>query len=194
MRRSISTVMVTLGALCTPLSGDLRAQVTPRNAIGFGFAATLGTEWQIEGGEVAYVHRRAGGLVGALSAGIRVGTFIDEGAILGGSRGLVAAGTFAVRTGTASLTQLGEEIDPTSIGFDVTLEGSGYIASNSPLEHGSQWGAVALLPGLRAGSGDGLRYGLVIGPTAFIGGGRTTVRGLLGFRLEAPLARRERRP
>jgi hypothetical protein len=44
------------------------------------------------------------------------------------------------------------------------------------------------------GSGDGARYGLVIGPTMFLSSSKSTVRGLLGLRVEAPLARRERRP
>ncbi len=147
-------MLVAWGALST----SLLAQSPRRNAIGFGFAATLGPGWQIEGGDIAYIHRRSGGLLGAMSIGARLGTFIDEGAILGGSRGIV------------------------------------FVASSSPLPQGSHWAAVALLPGLRAGSGDGVRYGLVIGPTAFFANGKSTVRGLLGLRIEAPLARRERRP
>ena len=94
----------------------------------------------------------------------------------------------------ATLAEMGDDEGATVIGFDVTLEGSAYLASSSPLPQGSHWAAVALLPGLRAGSGDGVRYGLVIGPTAFFANGKSTVRGLLGLRIEAPLARRERRP
>jgi hypothetical protein len=175
------------------LSTPLVAQA-PRSAIGFGFAATLGPSWQIEAGEVGYVRRYGNGLVGALSAGARVGAFVDEGAILGGARGIVFAATLAARSGTVSLAQLGDDQNATAIGFDVTLEGRGYLASSSPLPQGSRWGAVALLPGLRVGSGDGPRYGIVIGPTLFLGSSKSTVRGLLAFRAEAPLARRERRP
>ena len=190
MRRSMATMLVAWGALST----SLLAQSPRRNAIGFGFAATLGPGWQIEGGDIAYIHRRSGGLLGAMSIGARLGTFIDEGAILGGSRGIVFAPTIALRSSTATLAELGNDEGATVIGFDVTLEGSAYLASSSPLPQGSHWAAVALLPGLRAGSGDGVRYGLVIGPTAFFANGKSTVRGLLGLRIEAPLARRERRP
>ena len=190
--RLITSMVVAVGVLATPL--EAQSEGAPRNAIGFGFAATLGSGWQIEGGEVSYVHRHRSGVIGAFSAGVRIGTFIDEGAILGGSRGLVFAPTLAARSATASLAQLGDDENATSIAFDVTLEATGYLASSSPLSVGSHWGAVALLPGLRAGSADGVRYGLVIGPTAFFGGGSSTVRGLVGFRVEAPLARRERRP
>jgi hypothetical protein len=140
------------------------------------------------------VHRNWSGVVGAFSAGLRVGTFIDEGAIIGGTRGLVFAPTLAARSRAASLAQLGDEQQPMSISVDLTLEATGYLTSSSPLPVGSKWGALALLPGLRAGSGDGVRYGLVIGPTAFFGSGPSSVRGLLALRIEAPLARRERRP
>src|SRR5205823_5960906 len=104
VRRSITSMLVAWGALST----SLVAQSPRRNAIAFGFTATLGPRWQIEGGDVAYVHRRSSGLLGALSIGAR--------------------------------------------------------------------------------------YGLVIGPTAFFANGKSTVRGLFGLRVEAPLARRERRP
>ncbi|HXM38699.1 MAG TPA: hypothetical protein VN908_08580 [Gemmatimonadales bacterium] len=186
----MTSMLMALGALSTPLA----AQSPPRSAISFGFAATLGGGWQIEGGEIGYVRRVGNGLVGALSVGARVGTFIDERAILGGSRGIVFAPTLAARTGTVSLAQLGDEQNATAIGFDVTLEASGYLASNSPLPQGGRWAAVALLPGLRVGSGDGPRYGFVIGPTLFLGSSKSTLRGLLAIRVEAPLARREHRP
>jgi hypothetical protein len=182
-------MLVAWGALST----SLVAQSTHRSAIAFGFTATLGPNWQIEGGDIAYVRRQSGAL-GAFAIGARIGTFIDEGAIIGGSRGIVFAPTVSVRSGTARIAEMGDDEGATAVGFDVTLEGSGYLASSSPLPQGSHWIAVALLPGLRVGSGEGVRYGLVIGPTAFFANGKSTVRGLLGLRVEAPLARRERRP
>lgn len=199
MRRSITPMLVALVALSTPLVAQTdtalaRAPGPAPNAIGLGFVATLGPEWQIEGGDLAFVRRFSRGPLGALSVGIRLGTFIDEGAILGGSRGFVFAGALAARSSTASIAQLGDDENANVIGFDVSVEASGYLTSSSPLPHGARWLAVALLPGLRVGSGAGMRYGFVIGPTAFIGGGKSTVRGLLSFRLEVPLARGERRP
>ena len=179
-------MLVVLGALSTPLAAQ-------SGAIGVGFAATLGGGWQIESGEIGYVRRLAGGPVRALSAGARLGAFIDQGVILGGNRGFVFAGTLGARSGRLMLAQLGDEQNLTSIGFDVTIEATGYLTANSPLPQGSSWAAVAFLPGLRVGSGDGAQYGLVIGPTVFFGS-KTDVRGLLAFRVEAPLARRERHP
>jgi len=191
-------MLVVLGTLSTPLAAQLETPPeTPppaRNAIGFGFVATLGGGWQIEGGEVGFVRRSFKGPLGALSASARVGTFIDQGAILGGTKGVVLAGTLAARTSTISLAQLGDDISATQIGFDVTLEASGYAGSSSPLAEGSHWAAVALLPGVRVGSGPGPRYGFVVGPTMFLGSGKSTVRGFLAIRVEVPLARRESRP
>jgi hypothetical protein len=179
-------MLVVLGALSTPLAAQTKA-------IGVGFVATLGSGWQIEGGEVGYVRRTARGPVRAWSLGARLGSFIDEGAILSGSRGFVFAATLAARSGRLKVAELGDEQNLTAIGFDVTLETTGYLTAHSPLPQGSTWAAVALLPGLRIGSGDGTQYGIVIGPTAFLGS-KTQVRGLLAFRVEAPLARREGHP
>jgi len=190
-------MLVVLGALSTPLAAqavpDAGATPATRSAIGFGFAATLGNGWQIESGEIGYVRRRAGGLLRAFSVGARLGSYIDEGAIIGGNRGFVFAPTLAVRSGRVSLAELGDENNLTQIGFDVTLEGTGYLTTNPPPLQRATWGAVALLPGLRVGGGDGPQYGIVIGPTWFLGS-KTVVRTLLAFRVEAPLARRERHP
>ena len=180
-------MLVMLGALSTTLAAQ------SSGAIGVGFAATLGDGWQIESGEIGYVRRLTRGPVRALSLGARVGAFTDEGAIIGGNRGFVFAPTLAARSGRLTLAELGDEHNLTQIGFDLTIEATGYLTSNSPLPQGSTWGAVALLPGLRVGGADGPQYGLVIGPTWFIGS-TSEVRGLLAFRVEAPLARREPHP
>jgi hypothetical protein len=182
-------MLVALGALSTRLAAQ------SGGAIGVGFAATLGGGWQIESGEIGYVRRSAYGPFRALSLGARVGSYTDEGAIIGGNRGFVFAPTFAARTGRLMLAELGDENNLTQIGFDVTLEGTWYLTTNPPDSLRSTWGAVALLPGLRIGGTDGTQYGIVIGPTMFLGGGaKSEVRGLLAFRVEAPLARREHHP
>jgi hypothetical protein len=163
-------------------------QAPSPHAIGFGFFATLGSYWQIEAVEVGYVRTMSRGLA-AFSLTSRIGTFIDETAVMGGSRGMVFATTLATRTRMRRIAQLGEDERGTAIGLDVTLEASGYLASGSPFSQGSRWGAIALLPGLRIG-----KAAIVIGPTAFFAGGKTSVHGLLAFRGEATLARRERQP
>jgi len=162
------------------------------HAIGFGFFATLGSNWQLEGVEVGYVRRMERGLA-AISVSGRIGTFINESAMIGGTQGIAFGGTIAGRTRMRSIAQFGEEEHGSAIGFDMTLEVSGYWSSNSPLSR-TQWMAVSLLPAISLGSGDAAHFGIVIGPTAFLGDGKPVVRGMLAFRGEAPLARRERRP
>ena len=204
MRRSMLSMLALLvaGMLPAALTAQTTA-VTPNeearpvyklrpHAIGFGFFATLGSNWQLEGVEVGYVRRMERGLA-AISVSGRIGTFINESAMIGGTQGIAFGGTIAGRTRMKSVAQFGEEEHGSAIGFDMTLEVSGYTSSNSPLSR-DRWMAISLLPAISLGSGDAAHFGIVIGPTAFLGDGKPVVRGLLGFRGEAPLARRERRP
>jgi hypothetical protein len=163
------------------------------NAIGFGFVASLGTNWTMEMGEVGYVRRPSRGLA-AIGIAARVGTFIDEGAMLGGSQGMLFGATLSARTRMKSIAQLGAEEPGTGIGFDLTLELSGYKAIKSPMTLGSQWVGVSLLPALSVGSGDSPHFAIVLGPTAFFTAGKPVMRGMLALRAEAPLARKERHP
>ncbi|OLB48009.1 MAG: hypothetical protein AUI08_12690 [Gemmatimonadetes bacterium 13_2_20CM_2_65_7] len=162
--------------------------VPSNHAIGFGYFATLGSNWQIEAVEIGYVHRLSHGLA-AYSIGGRVGTFMDESTVLGGSRGMVFATTVSARTRLHSIAQLGEDEHGTAIGLDVTFEASGYVASGSPFWQGSHWAALSLLPSLRIGGG-----AITLGPTLFLGDRKPAMRGMLAFRGEARLARREPHP
>ena len=207
MRRSMLSMLVLFVAGISPAApAALTAQTTAvpskeeaqpvyklrPHAIGFGFFATLGSNWQLEGVEVGYVRRLERGLA-AISVSGRIGTFINESVMIGGTQGIGFGATIAGRTRMKSIAQFGEEEHGTAIGFDMTLELSGYTSSNSPLSR-TQWLAISALPAISLGSGDAAHFGIVIGPTAFLGDGKTVVRGMLGFRGEAPLARRERRP
>jgi len=162
-----------------------------------GLAATLGGGWQIEGGDFGFTRRIRGGPLQFVAAAVRVGSFIDEGAIIGGARGIVGALAVSARTGAVTLAEIGSEDDVTRVGLDLTFEAAGWVGSNSPLPQGARWVTVSVLPGVRFGSSGGIQYHLVVGPAAFLargGGGSTDVRTFLGIRFEAPLARRERRP
>jgi hypothetical protein len=129
----------------------------------------------------------------AISVSGRIGTFINESVMIGGTQGIGFGATIAGRTRMKSIAQFGEEEHGTAIGFDMTLELTGYTTSNSPLSR-TQWMAISALPAISLGTGDAAHFGIVIGPTAFLGDGKPVVRGMLSFRGEAPLARRERRP
>src|SRR5256714_11295388 len=55
--------------------------------LALGLAYTVGSGWQIEGLDVGYARAVHAGPVAALSLTARLGSFIDEGAIIGGARG-----------------------------------------------------------------------------------------------------------
>jgi len=194
-------MLVALGALSTTLAAQSNttqsdsAQSTKarRNAIGFGFVATLGANWQIESAEIGYVRRPARGFA-ALGLAARVGTFMNESSMLGGQKGAVFAATLSARTRMKSIAQFGADEHGTGIGFDLTFELSGYTAAGSPMSLGSHWVGVSVLPAFSVGSGNAPHFAIVVGPTAFLSGGRPVMRGLLAFRGEAPLARGERHP
>ena len=201
MRRSIVSMLVALGALSTTLAAQSNTTQSDsalstkarRHAISFGFVATLGANWQIESAEIGYVRRPSRGFA-ALGLAARVGTFMNESSMLGGQKGAVFAATLSARTRMKSIAQFGADEHGTGIGFDLTFELSGYTAAGSPMSLGARWVGVSVLPAFSVGSGNAPHFAIVIGPTAFLSGGRPVMRGLLAFRGEAPLARRERHP
>ncbi len=171
----------------------LSTPAAAQSAFTLGIAATLGGGWQIEGADFGLVRRIAAGPFRRVSATARFGSFIDEGAIIGGAKGFVGAATFGLKTASLTIAELGDETNPTQIGADLTLEAGGWLGSNSPLPQGGSWASLALLPGLRFGGGDGMQYSLMLGPAVFFGRS-TDVHAFLGLRFEAPLARRASHP
>jgi len=197
VRRTMGLMLVAVVAAGTALAAQTTSLPKPNkfrpHAIGFGILATLGTNWTMEMGEVGYVHRPKRGLA-ALGVAARGGTFIDEGAMLGGSQGVVFGAALSARTRMKSIATFGDEEPGTGIGFDLTLELSGYSAAKSPMSLGSQWVGVSLLPALSMGTGDSPHFAIVLGPTAFFSAGKAMLRGMVSLRGEAPLARKERHP
>jgi hypothetical protein len=189
-------MLALLGALSTTLAAQSnapQANTARPHAIGFGFVATLGANWQVEAAELAYMWRPTRGFA-ALGIAGRLGTFMNESSMMGSSRGVVFAATLSARTQMKSVAQFGAEEHGTGVGFDLTFELSGYTAARSPMTLGSRWAAVSVLPAFSVGSGDSPHFAIVIGPTAFFSGGKPVMRGLLAFRGEAPLARGEPHP
>jgi hypothetical protein len=196
VRRFLLPMVVAFAAVPATLTAQSNAPQAAKerqHAIGFGFVATLGAYWQIESAEIGYVRRPSRGLA-AIGVAARVGTFINESTMLGGSQGIVFAAALSARTRMKSIAQLGADEHGTGIGFDVTFEISGYTAASSPMTFGSHWLGVSVLPAFSVGSGSSPHFGIVIGPTAFFSNGKPVLRGMLAFRGEAPLARRERHP
>ena len=183
MRRSMGTMLVALAALSTPLAGQ-----GGRGGFTGGLAFTVGGGWQIQGFDAGYVRGVHAGPIAALSLTGRVGEFIDQGAVIGGGRGFVFGATLGAHTRATTLAYLGADTSTTRLGLDFTVEGTGYVASNSPLTVGSPWAGVSGLIGLKFGSATGVQGGVLFGPTVFFGT-VTQARPFLGVRFEAPLAR-----
>jgi len=185
VRRSMIPMLVVASALSTPLAAQ--------SAFALGVAATVGGSWQVEAVDLGYVKNVHAGLFRYLAIGTRIGSFVDENALIGGARGVTAALVLQGRTGLVKLADIGNESNPSSFGFDVTFEGVAYGSANSPLagRFGSTWGAFSVLPGVRFGDAESIRYGLVFGPTVFFGKD-TDVRPFLSLRFEVPMAHHKR--
>ena len=179
MRRFMIAILVGAGAVSTPLAAQTSAWA-------LGFAGTLGTAWEVEGGDLGYVRYLHAGPFRSALIGARLGTFIDEGAIVGGTRGFLGGAVVALRTGLLPLADIGNETNPAALGLDLTIEAVGYAGSESPLAQGSPWGSVGIYPGVSFGGNGSPHYGIVVGPTVFLGAGSTSVFGFLGLRFELP--------
>jgi hypothetical protein len=175
-------MLVGLTALSTPLA----AQQSGGSLLTLGLAYTVGSGWQLQGFDVGYGRGMRSGPIAALSLSARIGEFIDQRAIIGGSQGFVFGATLAARTRAMTVAEFGSDSAPSRMGVDLTLEATGYAGAHSPLGIGSPWGGLAGLLGLRVGN-----LGLLFGPTAFFGTA-TLVRPFLGVRFDVPLAGRKR--
>ena len=186
MRRFMAAMFCSGLCLSTPAAAQ--------SWLNFGLAATLGGGWQFEGGDIGLTQHTKFGPFRAVGETLRLGSFVDEGAIIYGVRGFVGGLAFSARTGMLSIAQMGDETNASTLGFDLTLEAGGTLGSNSPFPEGSAWLGFAALPGLRFGTVDGANYAVVIGPTAFWGRGHVDVHAFLGIRFETPLAKGSGRP
>src|SRR2546425_4844464 len=135
VRRSMLTMLTALVGLSTPLAGQ-------GNALTAGLAYTVGGGWQVEGLDFGVARAVHAGPIAALSLTARIGSFIDEGAIIGGARGVIFGTSLAARTPTATIAQLGADTSRGQIGPDFTLETTGYVGSHSPPSVGVPWGAA----------------------------------------------------
>ncbi|HTY05163.1 MAG TPA: hypothetical protein VMC86_01485 [Gemmatimonadales bacterium] len=186
MRRFMAAMFCSGFFLSTPAASQ--------SWLSLGLAATLGGGWQIEGGDIGLTQHTHFGPFRGVGETLRLGSFVDEGAIIGGARGFVGGLAFSARTGMLSLAQMGDESNASTLGVDLTLEAGGTVGSNSPFPQGSAWLGLAALPGLRFGTVDGANYVIVIGPAAFWGRGHANIHTFLGIRFETPLAKGPSRP
>jgi hypothetical protein len=180
-------MLTAVAGLSTPLAAQAGGKT---GGLTGGLAFTVGGGWQVQALEFGYARAVYGGPFTVVTLTGRLGEFSDQGAIYGGTRGVVFGATLAARTPTAHLADIGADTTAARLGLDLTLEGTGYLAGNTPLTGvGSHWGAASFLPGLRYGDPNRSQFALLFGPTVFFGQ-VTLVRPFLGIRFEAPLARR----
>jgi hypothetical protein len=185
VRRSVVLLVV--------VSATNTINLSAQSMMSIGFASTLGGNWQIEAAEIGFLHRTGLGPLGSVGASLRAGWFGDQAAIIGGSRGFVGGLAVSARSPRLRVADIGQEMNPTLLGLDVTLEVAGYLASNSPIPEGTRWMSVAMLPGLWIGQPGSSQFGVVVGP-AWFAGDVHRVHAFLGLRIEVPLARRRGGP
>ena len=174
-----------LGALIAP-SAPLGAQA----AFTIGYSGTLGSNWQIEALEAGLVGHTNLGPVRYLSGTVRVGWFGDQGAIIGGTRGFIAAGAFALRSERIGLFNVGDDQNPTVVALDLTREAAGYLAAHAPSPWVARSVSFAALPGIRVGQAGAGQFVVLIGPAWFSGGGTWHGHAFLSARYEVPLGQR----
>src|SRR5260370_5395135 len=94
-------------------------------ALGRGRAFTAGGGWQMQALELGYGRAGHAGPIAMLSLSGRIGEFIDQGAIIGGARGVLVGTTLAARTPITIVAQLRSGSSTTRLGLDLTLEATG---------------------------------------------------------------------
>ncbi len=169
--------------MSTSLSAQARAGWTA------GLSATVGGGWQYEGVDVGVIRPGSFGPMRRYAIIARIGSFVDEGAILGAARGFVGGLALALQSKAVTIAEVGHELDLSQLGADVTVEVAGYGAAKSPFPEGSAWFSVAVLPGVRFGSDRGMTFAISAGPALFVGK-ESSLRAFLGIHAEFPVAMR----
>src|SRR2546428_12127275 len=129
VRRSMLTMLPALVGLSTPLAGQ-------GNALTAGLAYTVGGGWQVEGLDFGVARAVHAGPIAALSLTARIGSFIDEGAIIGGARGFIFGASLAPRTPTWTIAEPGADTGAHRVGGAVTGQATGYRGPPVPPARG----------------------------------------------------------
>jgi hypothetical protein len=182
----VGAVIVLVAVLGSPLSAQTRGP-----AFTAGLSATLGESWQLQGVEAGILRPVRLGVFRFVSFTGRVGTFVDEASLVSGTRGFAGGLVVAAESPLVTLFEVGAEQSPTRIAFNLTLETSAYLASNSPFPQGNRWIGLALLPSIRTVQTDNIGFSLLAGPVMFLGN-ESSVRAQLGIRIEIPTGRPSR--
>src|SRR5260370_42569582 len=139
VRRSMLTRVTALVGLSTPLAGQ-------GSALTAGLAYTVGGGWQVEGLDFGVARAVHAGPIAALSLTARIGSFIDEGAIIGGARGFIFGTSLPARPPTATISPLGADTSRGQIGLGFTVQTTRYVGSPPPPSGGLPAGAAPGAP------------------------------------------------
>ena len=146
--------------------------VNARSAWVFGVTTFTGGEYQPSGVDATLAFRTEGMPFKAAGIGLRLGSYIQNQAVLiGRSQGYFAAAVANLRRPLVTLATVGSEDYPTYLKLELILEGVASFATNSPMPQGNVSGSLAPLLAISLGNRGVLDQGLslVIGPAWFVG-------------------------
>jgi hypothetical protein len=162
--------------------------VNARSAWVFGVTTFTRGDYQPSGVDATLAFRTQGMPFKAVAIGLRLGSFMQNQAVLiGRTKGYYAAVVANVRRPLVTLATVGSEDYPTYLKLELILEGVASLATNSPMPQGDVSGILAPLLAVSFGNRGVLDQGLslVFGPAWFVGKA-TEWHPQLGFRFQLP--------
>lgn len=191
MRRFMASMLVVTGALSTPALAQERGP-----AWMLGLSATVGSGWQMENADIGFSRLIGLGPLRHIMFTGRFGAFQDEGGLFFGARGFIAGLAVGLATKPWQVLTIGAENNPIGVGLDLTFEGAGYFAKDTPegFPPGNGFGSVAILPGVRSIKTGDFAFSLMVGPKVLLGGPEPDVRPFLAFHIEVPMGGPPRAP
>lgn len=145
-------------------------------------------DYQPSGVDVAYGVRTAGLPVAAVTAGLRVGSFVQNQAVLiGRTQGFFVEAVGTLRRPLVNVLAIGEENNLSYFRLEFWLEGGFMIAANNPMPQGARSAAVAGLVAASFGGRHALDQAIqiVVGP-AYLMGAQNSWHTEVGLRFQNP--------
>lgn len=164
--------------------------VNARSAWVFGVTTFTRGDYQPSGVDGTLAFRTDGLPFKAVGVGLRVGSFVQNQAVLiGRTQGFFAAAVANLRRPLVTLATVGSEDYPTYLKLELILEGAASANINSPMPQGKLSGSLAPLLAVSLGNRGVVDQGLslVFGPAWFVGS-RNAWHSQISFRFQMPRA------